>query len=97
VLLMACGGTAMAQEQGSSRFAAPDQPGEEDVLNQELWRSAKGTPYELAERHIEELRKTEPAPPAEVVLPNGWKIAPAGRQWAVGRLPEEAAFYKKHL
>ena len=97
VLLIAFCWTAMAQEQGSSRFSAPDQPGEEDILNQELWQFAKGTPYEEAERHIEEMRKKEPAATAEVVLPNGWKIAPAGRQLAVGRLPEEAAFYNGHI
>jgi YVTN family beta-propeller protein len=97
VLLIVFCWTAMAEEQRSSRNSAPDQPGEEDILNRELWRFAKGTPYEEAERHIEEMRKTEPAPTAEVVLPNGWKIAPAGRQFAVGRLPEEAVFYEKHI
>jgi len=97
VWLIVCCWNAMAEEEGSSRFSAPDQPGEEDILNRELWQFAKGTPYEEAERHIEEMRKTEPAPPAEVVLPTGWKIAPAGRQLEVGRLPEEAVFYKGHI
>lgn len=97
VLLIVCCWTAMAQEQRSSRISAPDQPGEEDILNRELWQFAKGTPYEEAERHIEEKRKTEPAPAAEVVLPNGWKIAPAGKQVPVGRLPGEAVFYSGHI
>ncbi len=43
----------MAQEERSSRYSAPDQPGEEDNLNRELWQFAKGTPYEEAERHID--------------------------------------------
>jgi YVTN family beta-propeller protein len=100
VLLIVFCWTAMAQEQRSSRNSSPDQPGEEDILNRELWRFAKGTPYEVAERHIEEMRKTEPAPTAEVVLPTGWKIAPAGgrqSQVEVGRLPEEAVFYNEHI
>jgi YVTN family beta-propeller protein len=97
VLLIVFCWTARAQEQRNSRNSAPDQPGEEDILNRELWQFAKGTPYEVAERHIDEKRKTEPAPTAEVVLPNGWKIAPAGRQFEVGRLPEEAVFYKEHI
>ena len=97
VLLIVFCWTAMAQEERSSRYPEPDQPGEEDILNRELWQFAKGTPYEEAEHHIEEKRKTEPAPTAEVVLPTGWKIAPAGKQFEVGRLPEEAVFYKEHI
>jgi len=97
VLLMVCGWTAMAEEEGNSRLSAPDQPGEEDIFNRELWQFAKRTPYEAAERHIKKMRKREPAPAKEVVLPTGWKIAPAGRQLAVGRLPEEAVFYNKQI
>ena len=96
MLIVSCW-TAMAEQERGSRLSEPDQPGEGDVLNRELWRFAKGTPYAEAERHVEEMRKTEPAPPAEVVLPTGWKIAPAGRQFPVGRLPEEAVLYNKHI
>ncbi len=58
VLLMVCCWTAMAEEEGNSRLSAPDQPGEEDIFNRELWQFAKRTPYEAAERHIKKMRKT---------------------------------------
>lgn len=94
ILLLVCCWTAMAEEEGNSRLSAPDQPGQEDLLNQELWRFAKGTEYEVAERHIEEVReKRQAAAVEEIELPNGWKIIPAGQQVEVGRLPEEAVFY----
>ena len=47
--------------------------------------------------HQRDAGEEQAAPPAEVVLPNGWKIAPAGKQVAVGRLPEEAVFYKGQI
>ena len=41
MLIVSCW-TAMAEQERGSRFSEPDQPGEEDVLNRELWRFAKG-------------------------------------------------------
>lgn len=96
--LIVCCCSVQAQELRNSQAMLPDEPGEENILNRELWRFAKGTPYEMAERHINAARQAQPkAPAAEVVLPTGWKIAPAGRQVGVGRLPEEAIFYAGHI
>lgn len=75
-----------AQQQRPSRELAPDQPGEEENLNRELWNFAKKSPYPSP-------IKDRGAKPALMVLPNGWKIAPAGTQVEVGRLPYEAVFY----
>ncbi len=77
-------------KQLSSRESAPDQPGEEEDLNQELWKFSKNSPYPGP-------TKGKEAGIAEVVLPNGWKIAPAGAQVEVGRLPYEAVAYAGQL
>ena len=82
--LQACG-----QQTSTARESAPDQPGEDEKLNQELWNFAKKTPYP----------GTVIQQDAEVAmrLPNGWKITPAGTQVEVGRLPYEAVAYAEKL
>ena len=74
----------------ATRELAPDQPGEEEDLNRELWEFAKKTPYPG-------INKQSLAQAAEIRLPNGWKITPAGTQVEVGRLPYEAIPYAGKL
>src|SRR4051812_10696730 len=82
---------APAQEREKSGVAGLDQPEDEDDLNSELWEFAKKTPYADALRYVRAAQeRSQAARTAEVTLPNGWKIAPAGTQIEVGRLPYEA-------
>src|SRR5262245_20497517 len=68
-----------------------DDPSEEDELNRGLWEFARGTPYDQILPYVAEAqRKSRANEVAEVELPNGWRLAPAGRQIDVGRLPYEA-------
>ncbi len=65
-----------------------DVPGQEQKLNAEIWRFAKNTSYEVVQKNLEvkheESRNTVPT---EVTLPNGWRMAPAGKQLELGRYP----------
>jgi DNA-binding beta-propeller fold protein YncE len=75
-----------------------DEPEEEENLNRELWEFVKKTPYQdilpyLAEAH----RSSQLVQKAEVELPNGWRLAPAGTQVEVGRLPYEAVLFAGKL
>lgn len=82
----------IAKQPESLRELAPDQPGEEEDLNRELWKFAKGnTPYP----DIKTNQNTAIA--AEISLPNGWKINPAGKQLEVGRLPYTGIIYAGKL
>jgi YVTN family beta-propeller protein len=75
-----------------------DDPAEEENLNRELWEFAKKTPYEQVQPYISQAQKASQATRStEVALPNGWKIAPAGTQVEVGRLPYEAILYAGKL
>src|SRR6266542_642641 len=68
-----------------------DDPAEEEELNRELWEFAKQTPYDSILTYVAaEQRKSRASQTAEVELPNGWRIAPAGDQVEVGHLPYEA-------
>ncbi len=85
----------LAQQQQES---APDQPGEEQELNRELWEFVKKSPYAKAQRYVSQAQIAfQTARSTEVTLPNGWKIAPAGTQVEVGRLPYEAVPYAGQL
>src|SRR6185437_9963249 len=65
-----------------------DDPDDQDDLNRELWEFARKTPYDEILPYITAAQKQSRAREvAEVELPNGWRIAPAGRQVEVGRLP----------
>ncbi len=75
-----------------------DEPEEEESLNRELWEFVKKTPYEellpyLTAAHRESQLKQN----TEVELPNGWRLAPAGTQVDVGRLPYEAILFAGKL
>jgi YVTN family beta-propeller protein len=73
-----------------------DEAGQEENLNRELWESIKKTPYANALRYVEAARQVA-VRSAEVALPTGWKLAPAGRQIEVGRLPFEAISYANRI
>jgi YVTN family beta-propeller protein len=67
-----------------------DDPAEEESLNRELWEFARRIRYKSILPYVAaQQRKSKVNQHAEVELPNGWRIAPAGRQIEVGRLPYE--------
>ncbi|MFN2578829.1 MAG: bifunctional YncE family protein/alkaline phosphatase family protein [Pyrinomonadaceae bacterium] len=67
-----------------------DDPDDEEDLNRELWEFAKQTPYDSIQAYIKDAqRASKVTQTAEVELPNGWRLAPAGTQVEVGRLPYE--------
>src|SRR6266550_2607371 len=67
-----------------------DDPDDQEDLNRELWEFAKHTPYESILSYIRDAqRSSRTTQTAEVELPNGWRITPAGTQVEVGRLPYE--------
>ncbi len=67
-----------------------DDPDDQEDLNRELWEFAKHTPYESILSYVKDAqRAAKTTQTAEVELPNGWRIAPAGMQVDVGRLPYE--------
>jgi YVTN family beta-propeller protein len=70
-----------------------DEAGEEENLNRELWETVKRTPYEFALRHVRIARRDTKPKAATVTLPNGWRIAPAGEQTEVGRLPMDVVSF----
>lgn len=75
-----------------------DQADEEEELNRELWEFAKHTPYSEILRYVQTAQRASQAKQtAEVELPNGWRIAPAGQQIDVGRLPYEAVMFAERL
>src|SRR2546425_2584438 len=87
--------SSSAQESRSRRV---DDPDDQEDLNRELWEFAKHTPYESILSYIAEAqRRSKTNESAEVELPNGWRIAPAGTQVEVGRLPYEMVQFQGKL
>jgi len=83
---------ALAQER------VADDPDDEDDLNRELWEFASHTPYEKMLAYVANAQEASRATvKAEVALPNGWKLSPAGTQIPVGRLPYEAVLFQGKL
>ncbi len=81
--------TAIANAQERQRRV--DDPDDEEDLNRELWEFAKKTPYDEILSYVTAAQRLSKATQtAEVELPNGWRIAPAGTQVEVARLPYEA-------
>jgi YVTN family beta-propeller protein len=75
-----------------------DDPDDQEDLNRELWEFARKTPYEKILSYIAEVqRQSKARESATVELPTGWRIAPAGVQVEVGRLPYEAVFFAGRL
>src|SRR5256884_1889550 len=75
-----------------------DDPDDQEDLNRELWEFAKHTPYESILSYIKDAQRASRATQtAEVELPNGWRITPAGTQVEVGRLPYEMVQFADKL
>lgn len=75
-----------------------DRAEDEEDLNRELWEHVKGTPYAGALAYVAAAQaRAERARVAEAVLPTGWRLAPAGRQVELGRLPYEAVPFAGRL
>jgi YVTN family beta-propeller protein len=75
-----------------------DDPDDQEDLNRELWEFASRTPYEKILPYVAlAQQKSRETVKAEVELPNGWRIAPAGAQVPVGHLPYEAVLYNGKL
>ena len=75
-----------------------DRAEDEEDLNRELWEYVKGTPYEAALSYVAQAQaRARESRVVEAVLPTGWKIAPAGRQVELGRLPYEAVPFAGRL
>src|SRR5437764_4683902 len=75
-----------------------DDPDDQEDLNRELWEFAKHTPYESILSYIKDAQRASRATQtAEVELPNGWRITPAGTQVEVGRLPYEMVSFAGKL
>src|SRR5439155_19280342 len=84
-----------AQESRSRRV---DDPNDQEDLNRELWEFAKHTPYESILSYIKDAQRASRATQtAEVELPNGWRITPAGTQVEGGRLPYEMVSFAAKL
>ncbi len=75
-----------------------DRAEDEEDLNRELWEYVKGTPYEKALSYVAAAQtRAQATRVAEAALPTGWKLAPAGRQVELGRLPYEAVPFAGRL
>jgi YVTN family beta-propeller protein len=75
-----------------------DRAEDEEDLNRELWEYVKGTPYASVLGYVAAAQaRAQAARVSEAALPTGWKIAPAGRQVEVGRLPYEAVPFAGRL
>src|ERR1700687_1941379 len=89
-LILLLTAAAVAQE----RERHFDDPDDQEDLNRELWEFARQTPYEKILSYVAEAqRKSSETQKAEVELPNGWRIFPAGAQVEVGHLPYEALLF----
>jgi YVTN family beta-propeller protein len=98
LIIITFGGIAHAQDKIEQRVLNVDQPDDEEDLNRELWEFAKKTPYAEALRYVANAQqRSQAVMSSEVVLPNGWKIAPAGTQVEMGRLPYEATAFAGRL
>lgn len=98
LVVLILGLVAVAQTGDPRRGLEPDEPGEDEDLNRELWESVKKTPYSEALRYVAQAQASARATSgAEVVLPSGWKISPAGTQVSVGRLPYEVVPFAGQL
>src|SRR5215207_2998723 len=87
-----------AQDDDEERAGSFDRAEDEEDLNRELWEYVKGTPYAGALPYVAAAQaRARASRVAEAVLPTGWKIAPAGRQVELGRLPYEAVPFAGRL
>ncbi len=73
-----------------------DRPGDEDDLNREIWQLSGRSDYGRLMARLRKGQARSQRPPM-LPLPNGWRLAPAGHQIEVGRLPYEALIYQGRL
>ena len=73
-----------------------DTPGDEDDLNREIWEASGRQGYGALLAYVKQ-RQAGRILPTTLPLPNGWALAPAGQQVAVGRLPFEVLIYQNRL
>src|SRR5229473_4601209 len=86
--------TGIAQE----RQRHLDDPADQEDLNRELWEFARKTPYEDILPYVAAAQRASlQRQSVTIELPNGWRIAPAGTQVHVGRLPYEAISFAGKL
>jgi YVTN family beta-propeller protein len=89
---------ARHEKDTGARAQSFDRAEDEDDLNRELWEYARKSPYAEAVRYVAAAQaRAQAARVSEAVLPNGWKVAPAGQQVEVGRLPYEAVNFAGRL
>ncbi len=89
--LLVCGiSTALCQASNQPPYIDVDDAADEARLNRELWETMKGVPFSAVAEHLAGRVGKQPAADVTVSLPNGWRIAPAGTQVEVGRLPYAA-------
>jgi YVTN family beta-propeller protein len=89
---------SVGREEQEERADFFDRAEDEEDLNRELWEYIKGTPYESVLSYVAAAQaRAQTARVAEAALPTGWKIAPAGRQVELGRLPYEAVPFAGRL
>src|SRR2546421_8624 len=94
LLLIGVSPAQMAQQ----RDRRVDDPEDQEDLNRELWEFARKTPYESILPYVAAAQRESQAKQTnEIELPNGWRIAPAGTQVEVGRLPFEAIMFAGKL
>jgi hypothetical protein len=73
-----------------------DRPGDEEDLNREIWQLSGRKNYGQVVAKLRRDKKRFAVDPV-LPLPNGWRLAPAGHQIGVGRLPYEALIYQGRL
>lgn len=95
-IYLGVGKKILAEKTENERESAPDRPGEEEDLNREIWKFAKGTSYDKVLPSVAQ-KQARSTPTKEVRLPNGWKLSPAGSQVELGKLPYEGILYANHL
>ncbi|MBV8859376.1 MAG: bifunctional YncE family protein/alkaline phosphatase family protein [Acidobacteria bacterium] len=89
---------AQDDDERDERAGFFDRAEDEEDLNRELWEFVKGTPYAGALSYVAAAQaRAQAARAAEAALPTGWKLAPAGRQVELGRLPYEAVPFAGRL
>src|SRR5947209_1907188 len=88
--------TASIQAQEHERRV--DDPEDREDLNRELWEFARNSSYEDILDYVKVAQSQSHATErAEIDLPNGWRLAPAGAQIQVGHLPYEVVSFAGRL
>ena len=73
-----------------------DTPADEDDLNREIWEASGRRDYGALLAYVK-ARQASTTAATSLPLPNGWALAPAGLQVAVGRLPFEGVVFRDRL